>query len=127
MVSHTSANSKHPSPSIPETDGIAQSASLGNVLSACLDLLKIDDPAIRKKAVEFVVSAPLGTVNTYGKWITAAKARADSCAVSGRLFCQSEICDFLTVDAKVVVSRRTSTKTVNDTTCAIYVYIYENY
>ncbi|TLY06165.1 MAG: hypothetical protein E6K92_00090 [Thaumarchaeota archaeon] len=62
MVSHTSANSNHPSPSIPETDGIAQSASLGNVLSACLDLLKIDDPAIRKKAVEFVGSVPLGTV-----------------------------------------------------------------
>ena len=127
MVSHTSANSKHPSPSIPETDGIAQSASLGNVLSACLDLLKIDDPAIRKKAVEFVGSVPLGTVNTYGKWITAAKAIADSCAVSGRLFSQSEMCDFLTVAAKGVDSRRAGTKTVNDATFQIYVDIMENY
>ena len=127
MVSHTSANSNHPSPSIPETDGIAQSASLGNVLSACLDLLKIDDPAIRKKAVEFVGSGPLGTVNTYGKWITAAKAIADSCAVSGRLFSQSEMCDFLTVAAKGVDSRRAGTKTVNDATFQIYVDIMENY
>src|SRR5437870_12888129 len=127
MVSHTSANSKHPSPSIPETDGITQSASLGNVLSACLDLLKIDDPAIRKKAVEFVGSVPLGTVNTYGKWITAAKAIADSCAVSGRLFSQSEMCDFLTVAAKGVDSRRAGTKTVNDATFQTYFDIMENY
>src|SRR5881409_3052832 len=127
MVSQTSANSKHPSPSIPETDAIAQSASLGNVLSACLDLLKIDDPAIRKKAVEFVGSVPLGTVNTYGKWITAAKAIADACAASGRLFSQSEMCDFLTVAAKGVDSKRAGAKTVNEATFHIYVDIIENY
>jgi hypothetical protein len=101
--------------------------SLGNVLTACLDLLKIDDPAIRKKAVEFVGSVPLGTVNTYGKWITAAKAIADSCAVSGRLFSQSEMCDFLTVAAKGVDSRRAGAKTVNDATFQIYLDIMENY
>jgi hypothetical protein len=127
MVSHTSANSKHPSPSIPEPGESSQSVSLGNVLTACLDLLKIDDPAIRKKAVEFVGSVPLGTVNTYGKWITAAKAIADSCAVSGRLFSQSEMCDFLTVAAKGVDSRRAGAKTVNDATFQIYLDIMENY
>jgi hypothetical protein len=129
MVSHPSANnnSKHASPStIPEPDA-SQSASLGNVLTACLDLLKIDDPAVRKKAVEFVGSVPLGTVNTYGKWITAAKAIADSCAVSGRLFSQSEMCDFLTVAAKGVDSKRAGAKTVNDATFHIYVDIMENY
>lgn len=90
-------------------------------------MLKIEDPATRKKAVEFVGSVPLGTVNTYGKWITAAKAIADSCAVSGRLFSQSEMCDFLTVAAKGVDSKRAGAKTVNDATFHIYVDIMENY
>ncbi len=127
MVSHTLANNnKHPLPSSPEPD-TSQSASLGNVLTACLDLLKIDDPAIRKKAVEFVGSVPLVTINTYGKWVTAAKAIADSCAVSGRLFSQSEMCDFLTVAAKGVDSKRAGAKTVNDATFHIYVDIMENY
>lgn len=127
MVSTSSAN-KHPSPTtIPGPEEDSSSASLGNVLTACLDLLKIDDPAIRKKAVEFVGSVPLGTVNTYGKWITAAKAIADACAVSGRLFSQSEMCDFLTVAAKGVDSKRAGAKTVNDATFQIYVDIMENY
>jgi hypothetical protein len=90
-------------------------------------MLKIEDPATRKKAVEFVGSVPLGTVNTYGKWITAAKAIADSCAVSGRLFSQSEMCDFLAVAAKGVDSKRAGAKTVNDATFHIYVDIMENY
>ena len=90
-------------------------------------MLKIEDPAIRKKAVEFVGNVPLGTVNTYGKWITAAKAIADACAVSGRLFSQSEMCDFLTVAAKGVDSKRASAKAVNDATFHIYVDIMENY
>jgi hypothetical protein len=90
-------------------------------------MLKIEDPATRKKAVEFVGSVPLGTVNTYGKWITAAKAIADACAVSGRLFSQSEMCDFLTVAAKGVDSKRAGVKTVNDATFHIYVDIMENY
>lgn len=125
MVSHSSAN-KHPPPApVPEPE--EGSASLGNVLTSCLDILKIEDPAARKKAVEFVGSVPLGTVNTYGKWITAAKAIADACAVSGRLFSQSEMCDFLTVAAKGVDSKRAGAKTVNDATFHIYVDIMENY
>ena len=90
-------------------------------------MLKIEDPATRKKAVEFIGSVPLNTVNTYGKWITAAKAIADACAVSGRLFSQSEMCDFLTVAAKGVDSKRAGAKTVNDATFHIYVDIMENY
>jgi hypothetical protein len=90
-------------------------------------MLKIEDPATRKKAVEFVGSVPLGTINTYGKWITAAKAIADACAVSRRLFSQSEMCDFLTVAAKGVDSKRAGAKTVNDATFHIYVDIMENY
>jgi hypothetical protein len=90
-------------------------------------MFKIEDPATRKKAVEFIGSVPLRTINTYGKWITAAKAIADSCAVSGRLFSQSEMCDFLTVAAKGVDSKRAGAKTVNDATFHIYVDILENY
>lgn len=126
MVSHTSAKDKHTLPPSPVPEE-SQSASLGNVLTACLDLLKIDDPAIRKKAVEFLGSVPLGTINTYGKWVTAAKAIADSCAVSGRLFSQSEMCDFLTVAAKGVDSKRAGAKTVNDATFQIYLDIMGNY
>jgi hypothetical protein len=113
--------------SLPDADESAQSASLGNVLSSCLDMLKIEDPQVRKKAVEFVGSLPLGTVNAYGKWITAIKAIADSCAASGRIFTQSEMCDFLTVAAKRVDSKRAGTKAVNDATFHIYVDIIENY
>jgi len=126
MVSHTSAKDKDTLPPSPVPEE-SQSASLGNVLTACLDLLKIDDPAIRKKAVEFLGSVPLGTINTYGKWVTAAKAIADSCAVSGRLFSQSEMCDFLTVAAKGVDSKRAGAKTVNDATFQIYLDIMGNY
>jgi len=126
MASHPTANSKHPSPSAPKP-AENETTSLGNVLTACLDLLKIDDPVMRNKSVEFAGSVPLGTVNTYGKWITAAKAIADACAVSGKLFSQSEMCDFLTVAAKGVDSKRAGPKTVNDATFHIYVDIMENY
>ena len=81
----------------------------------------------RKKAVEFIGGVPAGTVNAYGKWITAVKAIADSCAVTGRLFSQSEMCDFLTVAAKGVDPKRTGSKAVNDATFHIYVDIMENY
>jgi len=127
MVSHSSHNKQHTSPSVPEPEENAQSASLGNVLTACLDMLKIEDPTIRKKAVELIASVPLGTVNTYGKWITAAKAIADASAVTGKLFSQSEMCDFLTVAAKGVDSKRAGAKTVNDATFHIYVDVMENY
>jgi hypothetical protein len=127
MVSHTSANKQHTSPSVPGPEENDQSASLGNVLTACLDMLKIEDPTTRKKAVELIASVPLGTVNTYGKWITAAKAIADASAVTGKLFSQSEMCDFLTVAAKGVDSKRAGAKTVNDATFHIYVDVMENY
>jgi hypothetical protein len=126
MGSHAPANNKHSPPSGPAPEE-NPSASLGNVLSACLDLLKIDDPEVRRKAVEFVENVPLATINTYGKWVTAAKAIADSCAVSGRMFSQSEMCDFLTVAAKGVDSKRAGAKTVNDATFHIYIDIMENY
>lgn len=120
-----SSSSKQPSTQSPADEG--GSASLGNVLSSCLDMLRIEDPVVRKKAVEFIGSVPLGTVNAYGKWITALKAIADSCAVTGRLFSQSEICDFLTVAAKEVDPKRAGSKAVNDATFHIYVDIMENY
>ncbi len=131
MVSHSSAshNRQHspPSPSVPESERTSDSVSLGSVLTGCLDTLKIEDPSTRKKAVEFIGSVPLNTINTYGKWITAAKAIADATAVTGRILSQSEMCDFLTVAAKGVDSKRAGTKTVNDTTFHIYEDIMQNY
>jgi hypothetical protein len=90
-------------------------------------MLRIDDPTTRRKAVEFLGGVPPGTVNAYGKWITAVKAIADSCAVTGKLFSQSEMCDFLTVAAKGADSKRAGSKAVNDATFHIYVDIMENY
>lgn len=113
--------------SLPEADESAHSASLGSVLTSCFDMLKIEDRQVREKAVEFVGSLSLGTVNAYGKWITTFKAIADSCAASGRILSQSEMCDFLTVAAKRVDSKRAGTKAVNDATFHIYVDIMENY
>lgn len=100
---------------------------MGNVLSSCLDMLRVDDPATRRKAVEYVGSVPVVTVNAYGKWITAVKAIADSCAMNSRVFSQSEMCDFLTVAAKGVDPKRAGSKIVNDATFHIYVDIMENY
>ncbi|AIF83783.1 hypothetical protein NTE_01722 [Candidatus Nitrososphaera evergladensis SR1] len=103
------------------------SASLGNVLSSSLDMLKIEDAEIRKKAVEFVGNVSLATVNAYGKWIASIKAVADACTVSGHAFSQSELCDFLTVAAKGMDSKRAGTKAVNDATFYIYMDIMENH
>jgi hypothetical protein len=116
-------------PSAPQSpaDESNSSASLGNILSSCLDMLRIEDANTRKKAVEFIGSVPPGTINAFGKWITAVKAIADSCAATGRLFSQSEMCDFLTVAAKGVDSNRAGSKAVNDATFHIYVDIMENY
>ena len=122
MVSSTNRPSA-PQPPLDENN----SPSLGNVLSSCLDMLRIEDAMTRKKAVEFIGGVPAGTVNAYGKWITAVKAIADSCAVTGRLFSQSEMCDFLTVAAKGVDPKRSGSKAVNDATFHIYVDIMENY
>ncbi|HKX81370.1 MAG TPA: hypothetical protein VJL54_03870 [Nitrososphaera sp.] len=122
MVS-SSSRQPHPQPPVDES----ASPTLGNILSSCLDMLRIEDPAVRKKAVELVGSVPVGTVNAYGKWITAMKAIADACAISGRQFSQSEICDFLTVSAKGVDPKRAGGKVVSDATFHIYVDIMENY
>jgi hypothetical protein len=90
-------------------------------------MFKIDNPEIRKKAVEFLGNVSLGTVNAYGKWITAVKAVADACTVSGHVFTQSELCDFLTVAAKGMDSKRAGTKAVNDATFYIYMDVMEHY
>src|SRR5579884_3773887 len=105
----------------------AASSSLGNILTSCMDMLKIEDAEIRKKAVEFVASVPIGTVNAFGKWITAIKAIADACSVTGKIFSQSEICDFLTIAAKGVNKERADAKIVNDAAFHIYLDIMENY
>lgn len=115
-------------PATPADDGDNKdSSSMGNVLTSALDMLKVEDADARKKAVEFLGSVPVATVNAYGKWIAAVKAIADACAVTGHVFSQSELCDFLTVAAKGMDSKRAGTKAVNDATFYIYMDIMENY
>lgn len=119
------ASGRQPVTSTPEADN--QSASLGNVLSSSLDMFRIEDAQTRKKAVEFLGNVSLATVNAYGKWLTAVKAVADACTVTGYMFSQSDLCDFLTVAAKGMDSKRAGAKAVNDATFHIYMDIMENY
>lgn len=119
------ASSRQPVTSTPEADN--QSASLGNVLSSSLDMFRIDDAQTRKKAVEFLGNVSLATVNAYGRWLTAIKAVADACAATRYTFSQSDLCDFLTVAAKGMDSKRAGTKAVNDATFHIYMDVMENY
>jgi hypothetical protein len=90
-------------------------------------MLKIEDAETRKKAVEFLGSVSVATVNAYGRWITSTKAVADACTVMGHVFSQSELCDFLAVAAKGMDSKRAGTKAVNDATFHIYMDVMENY
>lgn len=113
--------------SAASSSGSGDDQSLGNVLTSALDMLRIEDVETRKKAVEFLGSVPVATVNAYGRWITAVKAVADACAATGHLFSQSELCDFLTVAAKGMDSKRAGTKAVNDATFYIYMDVMENY
>lgn len=102
-------------------------ASLGSILTACLDMLKIENREVRKKAVEFLERVPAGTVNAYGKWITSIKTIADSCTVNGVIFSHSEVCDFLTVAVKGIDRQKLDSKTVRDATFNIYKDIMESY
>ena len=90
-------------------------------------MLKIEDAEIRRKAVEFLGSVSVATMNAYGRWITSIKAVADACTTTGHAFSQSELCDFLAVAAKGIDSKRASTKAVNDATFYIYMDVMENY
>ena len=105
----------------------ANQSSIGNVLTSALDMLKVEDVEVRKKAVEFLGSVSVATINAYGKWITCVKAVADACMVTGHAFSQSELCDFLAVAAKGMDSKRAGTKAVNDATFHIYMDVMENY
>lgn len=102
-------------------------SSVGNVLTSALDMLRVEDAEVRKKAVEFLGNVSLATINAYGKWITCVKAVADACTVEGQTFSQSELCDFLAVAAKGMDSKRAGTKAVNDATFYIYMDVMENY
>ena len=102
-------------------------SSVGNVLTSALDMLKVEDAGVRKKAVEFLGSVSLATINAYGRWITCVKAVADACTVTGYDFSQSGLCDFLAVAAKGMDSKRAEPKAVNDATFYIYMDLMENY
>ncbi len=109
------------------SDADNQSASLGNVLSSSLDMFRIEDAQTRKKTVELLGNVSLATINAYGKWITAIKTVADACTITGYTFSQSDLCDFLTVAAKGMDSKRAGTKAVNNATFHIYMDVMENY
>jgi hypothetical protein len=128
MVYDASDKSLASSPSLcSSTDEGTITVSLGTILTSALNALKVEDASIRKKAVEFIGSLSLATINTYGRQITALKAIADACAVNSKLFSQSEICDFLTIAVKAIDPKNSNSKAVNDATFHIYVDIMEHY
>ena len=112
--------------SVPEAQE-GSTESLGNILTNYLDLLRIEDQSVRRKAVDFASAVTPATSNTFGRRTTALKAIADACAVEGKIFSQSEICDFLTIAANGIDTRRKSAKETSDSTFQIYVDLMENY
>jgi hypothetical protein len=126
MASDTPSN--HVTPSLSSTSiEENNSALISNLVTLCLDTLKIDDSALRKKALDFAGSLSAETINAYGNWTAAVKAIADACAVNSILFSQSEMCDFLTVAVKEISSKKVADKKAHDATFHIYMDIMENY
>jgi hypothetical protein len=88
-----------PSPLQNEEENVVTD-SLERVLIECLNRLKIKhNSQITKKAFESIEKINVEKINTYGKWIIAMKAIAESCVANKHIFSQSEIYDFLIIAA----------------------------
>ena len=92
--------SSSPPPLQNEEENVVTDSPLERVLYECLDRLKIKhNSQISKKAFESIKKINVEKINTYGKWIIAMKAIAESCATNKHIFSQSEINDFLIIAA----------------------------
>jgi hypothetical protein len=103
--------------------------SLMETLLYCLNILKIEkDNEIYSDALELVQKDPKESGNVSNEWIKAIKiiANAYSSLVS-YVFSQSQLSDFLTLSAKGIEEKRTSSQIINNVILKIYRDIIENY
>ena len=101
------------------------------ILLYCLNILKIENNnEIYRDILELVQEKdPKESGNVSNEWIRAIKiiANAYSSLTSSYVFSQSQLSDFLTLSAKGIEEKRTSSQIINNAIFMIYKDIIENY
>jgi hypothetical protein len=95
----------------------------------CLNILKIEkDNEIYKNTLELVQEDPKESGNVSNEWIRAIKIIANGySSLTSYVFSQSQLSDFLTLSAKGIEEKRTSSQIINNAIFKIYRDIIENY
>ncbi len=97
----------------------------------CLNILKIEnDNEIYRDTLDLVQEKdPKESGNVSNEWIRSIKiiANAYSSLTSSYVFSQSQLSDFLTLSAKGIEEKRTSSQIINNAIFKIYRDIIENY
>jgi hypothetical protein len=103
--------------------------SLMETLLYCLNILKIEiDNEIYRIALELVQKDPKESGNVSNEWIRAIKIIANAhSSLTSYVFSQSQLSDFLTLSAKGIEEKRTSSQIINNVILKIYRDIIENY
>jgi hypothetical protein len=95
----------------------------------CLNILKIEiDNEIYRNALELVQKDPKESGNVSNEWIRSIKIIANAySSLTSYVFSQSQLSDFLTLSAKGIEEKRTSSQIINNAIFKIYRDIIENY
>jgi hypothetical protein len=103
--------------------------SLMEILLYCLNILKIEnDNEIYRDTLELVQKDPKESGNVSNEWIRAIKIIANAhSSLTSYVFSQSQLSDFLTLSAKGIEEKRTSSQIINNAIFKIYRDIIENY
>jgi hypothetical protein len=103
--------------------------SLMETLLYCLNILKIEnDNEIYRDTLELVQKDPKESGNVSNEWIRAIKIIANAhSSLTSYVFSQSQLSDFLTLSAKGIEEKRTSSQIINNAIFKIYRDIIENY
>jgi hypothetical protein len=103
--------------------------SLMETLLYCLNILKIEiDNEIYRNALELVQKDPKESGNVSNEWIRSIKIIANAySSLTSYVFSQSQLSDFLTLSAKGIEEKRTSSQIINNAIFKIYRDIIENY
>jgi len=103
--------------------------SLMETLLYCLNILKIEnDNEIYRDTLELVQKDPKESGNVSNEWIRAIKIISNAhSSLTSYVFSQSQLSDFLTLSAKGIEEKRTSSQIINNAIFKIYRDIIENY
>jgi hypothetical protein len=103
--------------------------SLMETLLYCLNILKIENnKEIYRDTLELVQKDPKESGNVSNEWIRAIKIIANAhSSLTSYVFSQSQLSDFLTLSAKGIEEKRTSSQIINNAIFKIYRDIIENY